>query len=633
MFLKYYSQFDGQPFVAQVKGSRVRVGSSPSSDIVLTSPFVDADAIEFQRHGSEWQIKSLGINGCELGGKKLSSGQTLVWDGLSRISVFPFVFQMQEASQVVPEVKRRLVGQIDDLVRLIHLDMLQQLHLSEEAENVPKSLERLLHVERSIESASASRGITSRGNEPLAAELAGACIRDAILTNMLDNEVSDIDSVWSREFEWSSLATAIPDREEELRRWRLNCERLLFVGLNGNSIERRLEKVESEFWLVWDQQKSKLSAVQREYLSLRQLKKQVKDILFGFGPLEDLLRMPTVSEIMVNASDEIYIEKDGILQNSGRQFVSNEVTQTVIERIVGRVGRRIDTAQPMVDARLPDGNRVNAIIPPLAVKGPCLTVRKFASKQFTMQRLIDRDSITPTVVEFLEACVKAKRSILVSGGTGSGKTTLLNCLSFAIPKKERIICIEDTHELQLPHPHVVFVECRDGNNEGKGKVAIRDLLKNSLRQRPDRLIVGECRSDEALDMLQAMNTGHDGSMTTIHANTPADSLRRLEVLVRHSGLPADAIRQQIVSAIDIVVQLVRDPNGRRHVCEVSEIEGYDESKQQIRLRTIYASQWSQSEGKSCLRPTGCIPTFAADLVRDGHLKLNLFLDGIQPNAG
>jgi pilus assembly protein CpaF len=355
---------------------------------------------------------------------------------------------------------------------------------------------------------------------------------------------------------------------------------------------------------------------------------QIKDILYGFGPLEDLLRMPTVSEIMVNASDEIFVEKNGVLQNSGRQFVSDEVTTTVIERIVGFVGRRIDTAQPMVDARLPDGSRVNAVIPPLAVKGPCLTVRKFSRERFSMKTLLAKGSISPQVAEFLEACVRSKRSILVSGGTGTGKTTLLNCLSQAIPIRERIICIEDTHELQLDHPHIVFVECRDGNNEGKGKVVIRDLLKNSLRQRPDRLIIGECRSDEALDMLQAMNTGHDGSMTTIHANNPADALRRLEVLVRESGLPADAVRQQIVSAIDIVVQLTRLPGGKRCVTEVTEVIDFDPVNQAIRLRTLFAPVFSSAESDVQLRPTGCIPSFVCDLVQEGNIQLDLFLRGV-----
>jgi pilus assembly protein CpaF len=331
---------------------------------------------------------------------------------------------------------------------------------------------------------------------------------------------------------------------------------------------------------------------------------------------------------MVNSSQEIFIEQADQLQNSGRKFISDEVTTTIIERIVGAVGRRIDTAQPMVDARLPDGSRVNAVIPPLAVKGPCLTIRKFSKKRFTMQKLIQHGSITPQIVAFLEGCVRGKKSILVSGGTGTGKTTLLNCLSQAIPSKERIICVEDTHELQLEHPHVVFLECRNGNNEGKGKISIRDLVKNALRQRPDRIIIGECRSDEALDMLQAMNTGHSGSMTTIHANNPEDALRRIEVLVRDSGLPSDAIRQQIVSAIDIVVQITRLASGQRMITAVSEVIQFMNNSQSILLRPLFTTRYDKEEKSVRLCPTGCLPSFASELIRDNHIQLDIFLEGI-----
>jgi pilus assembly protein CpaF len=372
-----------------------------------------------------------------------------------------------------------------------------------------------------------------------------------------------------------------------------------------------------------------------KYLADRHLKKLVKDTLFGFGPLEDLLRLPTVNEIMVNACDEIFIEKNNILQKSGRTFLSDEVLKAIIERIVNRVGRRIDTAQPMVDARLPDGSRVNAVIPPLAVKGPCLTIRKFSRERLRMDDLVKCDTISPQVVEFLAACVKDRRSILVAGGTGAGKTTLLNCLASYVSTRERIVCIEDTHELTLDHPHVVFVECRDSNSEGKGRIAVSDLLRNALRQRPDRIIVGECRGDEALDMLQAMNTGHDGSMTTIHANNPADALLRLEVLVRDSGLPSDAIRRQIVSAVDIVVQLVRNegPSGTRCVSEVTEVVGYDEARQAIQTRTLFRREYQPEVGKQLLFPTGQLPTFANELVRQGHIHLDLFLTGIAHNHG
>lgn len=629
MLLRYYSQFDGQPLVARILGQRVRVGRGSGNDIVLDSPFVDENALELLRVDQRWKIHVHALNGVELGGCKVLQGDSTWWDGSSSITVFPYIFQLHHAPVPQQPSQARCTHEVHVLVKAVHLDILELMHHS--GSDVPQTMEGLLTVERAIENSAKNQGILLPANDSLASDLAGACVRDQILTQLLDRHEHDVPLVWQKQVQWSALATAVEVREQELARLVAACTSQLFSGLSDSRVETRIDQMDNGFWKLWDQSKSRLAKPLCHYLAMRQLKKQVKDILFGFGPLEDLLRMPSITEIMVNASDEIFVEKAGILQNSGRQFVSDEVTLTVIERIVGCVGRRIDTAQPLVDARLPDGSRVNAVIPPLAVKGPCLTVRKFSKQRFTMKTLESKNSISPQVVEFLEACVRSKRSILVSGGTGTGKTTLLNCLSQAIPQRERIICIEDTHELQLDHPHTVFVECRDGNNEGKGKVVIRDLLKNALRQRPDRLIVGECRSDEALDMLQAMNTGHDGSMTTIHANNPADALRRLEVLVRESGLPPDAIRQQIVSAIDIVVQLTRMPDGKRCVTEVTEVVGFDEVKQTIRLRTIFQAVFDQIDSAIVLRPTGCVPTFVGELVRDGSIQLELFLNGITNN--
>jgi len=333
--------------------------------------------------------------------------------------------------------------------------------------------------------------------------------------------------------------------------------------------------------------------------------------------------MPTISEIMVNASDEIFIEKDGVIQNSGRRFLSDEVTTAVIERIVATVGRRIDTAQPMVDARLRDGSRVNAVIRPLASKGPCLTIRKFSGRRFSLDALVAEGTISENVAEFLRGAVRAQKSILVSGGTGTGKTTLLNCLGLEIPATERIVTVEDTRELQLHHPNVVNLEARDSNSEGAGRVSISDLVRNALRMRPDRIVVGECRSAEALDMLQAMNTGHDGSLTTIHANTPYDAMARLEVLVRESGLPADAIRRQIASAFHVVVQLERHHSGKRYVTEVSEVvRKVDPKSGQVRVKPLFTRS-AVTDGFH-LVPTGLLPTFATSMIQQGHMKPEIF---------
>src|SRR5659263_624917 len=297
----------------------------------------------------------------------------------------------------------------------------------------------------------------------------------------------------------------------------------------------------------------------------------------GYGPIEVLLQDPTVTEIMVNGPNRVYVEKQGKIQLSEVVFKDNEHVLNVIDRIVSSIGRHIDESSPMVDARLQDGSRVNAIIQPLSLSGPIITIRKFSKKPITADQLIEFGSLSSKMVFFLDACVKAKLNIIVSGGTGSGKTTLLNVLSSFIPDNERIITIEDAAELQLLQDHVITLESRPSNLEGKGQISIRDLVKNSLRMRPDRIIVGEVRSSETLDMLQAMNTGHDGSLTTIHANTPRDSLSRIETMILMTGmeLPLKAIRDQVSSAIDIIVQQARLRDGSRKIINITEVNGME----------------------------------------------------------
>lgn len=305
-----------------------------------------------------------------------------------------------------------------------------------------------------------------------------------------------------------------------------------------------------------------------------QLIEEVVAEAIGLGPIEPLLEDESITEIMVNGPDSVYVERSGRLHPAGVQFINDRSLMSVIERIVTPLGRRIDEGSPMVDARLTDGSRVNAIIPPLSLKGPAITIRKFSKKRFDMQNLVTLGSISPGMAEFLLFCVEQRQNIIISGGTGSGKTTFLNALSDAIPNSERIVTIEDAAELRLAQQHVVSLEARPSNVEGKGQVSIRDLVRNALRMRPDRIVVGECRGGEALDMLQAMNTGHDGSLTTGHANSPRDLLSRLEVMVLMSGmdLPVRAIREQISSAVDIVVQQNRFRDGRRRVTSIVEID-------------------------------------------------------------
>ena len=315
---------------------------------------------------------------------------------------------------------------------------------------------------------------------------------------------------------------------------------------------------------------------------------EVMDETFGLGPLETLLKDPTISDILVNRFDSIYVERKGRLELSDVTFRDNSHLRQIIDRVVALVGRRVDETSPMVDARLMDGSRVNAIIPPLALDGPAMSIRRFGSKPMMPEDLIRAGAFPPAILDFLAAAVQARCNVLISGGTGSGKTTLLNCLSRYISAEERVITIEDAAELQLQQPHVVRLETRPPNVEGKGEIAQRELVKNCLRMRPDRVIIGECRSGEALDMLQAMNTGHEGSMTTIHANTPRDALSRLEVMIAMAGfdIPTRGLRSQVSSALQIIVQAQRLSGGKRKVTKVSEITGME--GEHITMQDLFA---------------------------------------------
>jgi pilus assembly protein CpaF len=341
----------------------------------------------------------------------------------------------------------------------------------------------------------------------------------------------------------------------------------------------------------------------------------ISDIL-GYGPLDALFADPTVTEVMCNDYDDIWIERDGIVERANVAFSDRDQYRGVIDKIVSAVGRRVDESSPMVDARLPDGSRVNAIVPPIAVHGPCLTIRRFAEDPFSITDLISFGSVSDDLAVVLEACVRGEMNVLVSGGTATGKTTFLNVLSQFIPEHERIITIEDAAELQLQQPHVVTLEARPANAEGQGLVTIRDLVRNALRMRPDRIVVGECRGAEALDMLQAMNTGHEGSLTTLHANSPRDALSRLEMLVMMAGmeLPERAVREMIASAIDLIVQIERLPDGSRKVTSVQEVQGMEDRT--IILQELFAYEPkldAQGRYLGVAGPTGLRPRFVDDL--------------------
>ncbi|RIK99126.1 MAG: hypothetical protein DCC72_00550 [Burkholderiales bacterium] len=356
-----------------------------------------------------------------------------------------------------------------------------------------------------------------------------------------------------------------------------------------------------------------------EHVDRDRLAREVVDEAIGLGPLEPLLRDETISEIMVNAPDEIFVERNGRLEATDASFTGEDAVRAAIDRIVAPLGRRIDESSPMVDARLPDGSRVNAVIPPLAVRGPAITIRRFNRRLFSPADLVANGSLSQPMLDFLAVCVRSRRNVIVSGGTGSGKTTLLNLLSNLIEPGQRVVTIEDAAELRLAHAHRVTLEARPANAEGRGLVSIRDLVRNALRMRPDRIVVGECRGGEALDMLQAMNTGHDGSLTTVHANSPRDVISRLEtmVLMAEVDMPVAAIREQIVGAIDVVVHQARMADGRRRVVEVVELTGLEGAR--VLMQPLF--RWAGGRFGGC----GNVPQFYERLREEGEpLDLSIF---------
>jgi pilus assembly protein CpaF len=370
-------------------------------------------------------------------------------------------------------------------------------------------------------------------------------------------------------------------------------------------------------------------------LSTSERDRLVNDVqheLFGLGPLEPLLADSTISDILVNTYGKIYVERRGKLEITNVTFKDDEHLMRVIERIVSSVGRRIDESSPMVDARLRDGSRVNAIIPPLSIDGPVLSIRRFGAEPLRMDLLIEHKALTRDIADMLQMCVSARLNVLISGGTGAGKTTLLNALSAYIPENERIVTIEDSAELQLQQPHVVRLETRPPNIESRGEVTQRDLVRNALRMRPDRIVIGEVRGGEAIDMLQAMNTGHDGSLTTVHANTPRDALTRLETMIQMTGMRLSdrAMRQQIASAINLVVQVARLSDGTRRVTSISEITGME--GETITMQEIFQYERTGVDSNGMVigrfRPTGIRPRFAERLKTSGFTLPRVFFEEV-----
>jgi Flp pilus assembly CpaF family ATPase len=604
----------------------VHIGRDAANLLVLKSPLVAKRQAIVRYADGKLTIENVGLNSCMVGERELIGGEQAEVPAGETLRIWPYTltFEMEHAAPISrTEMESHLRTVMADLELRVHRKLLERFDVYELDASRMGDDESILMLERNIEDVCREMKLFGEGNHALLEEVIGLVLRDLVINQMiLESDREERSAVAGLTYnEFDVPATLVPERETELANLLMFARERMELDAQPD-LSAQINRVEAKFNQIFPLLRPHLHEELKRYIVLRTLKKDLKDTVFGYGPLQDLLRAPTISEIMVVQSDQIYVERAGVIELSGRRFISDKVTESIIERIVAQVGRRIDKSQPLVDARLADGSRVNAIIPPLAVRGPCLTIRKFPVHRFSMDDLIELGSITSPAAMFLRACVINRRNLLVSGGTGTGKTTMLNVLSSFIPHRDRIITIEDTTELQLHQEHVVTLETKPANVEGTGEYSIRDLVKNALRMRPDRVIVGECRGGEALDMLQAMNTGHDGSMTTIHANNTDDVLKRLEVLVLMAvDLPVSSIQRQIASAIDLVVQITRLPGGKRTVTQISEVLGYDADRKELTVIDIF----NYRDGVS-LRPTGYLPSYIDELMDRELLKLE-FLYG------
>ena len=628
----YNKVHDSRRSMVELDDVEIHIGRDPGNTIVLQSPLVSKRHAIVRLVQGQLQLTNVGLNGCMVGELEVLGGETVEFGAGERVRIWPFTltFEAEQASAISrSEMEAHLRSIMAELELRIHKKLLERFDLYELEANQMGDAASILLLENNIEDVCRELNLFGPSNDALLEEVTGLTLRDYLINQLIlesgKEEPGSLAALTHNEFDVP--ATLVPERETELQNLLVFTRERL--GLEDQpDLSSQIHRCESTFASVFPLVRPHLHAELRKYLILRTLKKDLKDTVFGFGPLQDLLRAPTISEIMVVTSDQIYVERAGVLELSGRRFISDKVTESIIERIVAQVGRRIDKSQPLVDARLPDGSRVNAVIPPLAIRGPCLTIRKFPAHRFTMDDLVDLNCVTSSAATFLRACVIERKNILVSGGTGTGKTTMLNILSSFIPQKERIITIEDTSELKLHQDHVVTLESKPANVEGTGAYTIRDLVRNALRMRPDRILVGECRAGEALDMLQAMNTGHDGSMTTVHANSSEEVVKRLEVLVLMAvDLPVASIHRQIASAVHVIVQITRLSGGRRVVTQISECTGIDPDTKQLTITDIY-----NYRNKSQLLPTGYLPSFIDTLIEKDLLKLEFLYGGEHSNG-
>ena len=619
-----YNQYSDQRETVKVRDDCVTIGRDDSNDVPLRSPFVSRNHARIVKDTGSYYIESLGLNGVMVAKKLVphKERRKIEYGDEIRIGEYSLFIMEPSAKRVggarAAESPRRRIIELEEKM---HRELLERLNLRAAGQVASADEQYVALIKRHLsEIVKAHDGVV---DGEMAEHLVREFLWRGVVTEVSRRATGKL--LYGYGFEGSDVL--VPKYEEAISRMIGDAVSFHPLRLRPHALKEDVATVEAD----WPERVKKLmvriTPEMRDYIVRRMLSKEIEDVVLGYGPLQDLLEMPSVNEIMVVGRDKIYIEKEGVIQNTGRSFFSDEIVQSIIERIITPIGRRIDRSTPLVDARLPDGSRVNAIINPLSLTGPTLTIRKFARIPFTIDDLIERGTLTEQTAAFLRACVLGRANIIISGGTGSGKTTTLNVLSNFIPHEERIVTIEDSAELQLPQEHLVRLETRPPNIEGKGAYTIRDLVRNALRMRPDRLIVGEVRGPEALDMLQAMNTGHDGSLTTIHANNPVDTMTRLETMVLMAvEIPVRAIREQVVAALDVIVQIARVPDGRRRITHISEIIGIDPETTRIITEDIFVLRNLYGEGseEASLRHTGYIPQFAEEFITKGLLGVEVF---------
>ena len=620
-----YNQLLDQREVLKVGDESIAIGRDDGNDVCLRSAFVSRHHARIMHESGSYFIEALGMNEVVVANKSLPKGQRRKIEYGDEIRIGEYSIYMMEpsirrvgAEKVVMSPRRRVIL----LEQEMHAELLDRLNLRVTSRAGSADAEHVALIKRHLVDIIESR------RKQITAKMATYVVRE-FLWRLVVTEVARRSTgkmMYGYGFEDSDVLDS--KHEDAITRIVSDVISDFPLKFRPHTLKEDIGVIEAD----WENQikriAPRISPELRDYIIQRMISKEIEDVVLGYGPLQDLLEMPNINEIMVVGKDRIYIEKDGALQNTGRSFFSDEIVTSIIERIITPVGRRIDRSSPLVDARLPDGSRVNAIINPLSLSGPTLTIRKFARIPFTIDDLIERETLTEATANFLRACVMGRKNLMISGGTGSGKTTTLNVLANFVSKEERIVTIEDSAELQLPQEHLCRLETRPPNIEGKGAYTIRDLVKNALRMRPDRLIVGECRGPEALDMLQAMNTGHDGSLSTVHANNPEDTIMRLETMVLMAvEMPVRAIREQIVAALDVIVQIARLVDGRRRITHISEICGIDPDTGRVIIEDIFKLRdvtGKTGDKSDHLRHTGYIPVFTEELIENDFLTVEVF---------